>query len=179
MDILSDFGPHTAAVLDLLEILTGGNLFQFRGTLSDRFIPVPDLAEAARIASDPSRSEFHWFEDRKTVWKSPAKQSVLNTHPQAALFRANLRALEPEIDACLRAQMSEEMFAACFDEVYEEYVELAQCFVAFGESDAVDAYILEAYRQGGWPCGATGPRPQSEAEEFGDRKIYVYWAPEE
>lgn len=175
MPVPKEFGPHQKAVAEVFNLVQSGHLFRFKGALSDRFLPVTTLATAQQIAFDPSPNAFHWVEDRKTLWKQPEKANVLGSPDARALYKGALNKLDTYIFQVIEEQIPPKMYEVCYSQVCEDLIGIARCLVAYGELDIIDQMALEAYRQGGWPCGATGPRPKSESDEFGERKIYVYW----
>lgn len=80
------------------------------------------------------------------------------------------------VDGRVADQMPEALFEICYDQVCDDFIGLIECMASFGELDRTDSLTLEAYRQGGWPCGASGPRPTREAcgfELFLDGSVFI------
>ncbi len=170
-----EYGPYGDSIRQVLELLASDRLFRFVGRLTARYIPVSDLATAQRLTFNPKPTTFHWFEDRSIIWQKPTTPYVMDVPEVRTKFDANFSRLQATIFDHIATQMPKELFDVCYDEVCDDFIGFVKCLASYGELDTVDNLTLEAYRQGGWPCGATGPRPVDEGSGFEDRQMHVYW----
>jgi hypothetical protein len=146
--------------------------------LGDRFVAVHALADAIKRARSPEPGEFDWEDDRLAVWGGPVPDTPFLDPRVQKSFKKNFAALNASIDRLICDTLPPE-YRSIYDDVYSDLVAIAQQFAYFARLDQLSALVWEAYTQGGWPCGCTGPGlgPDDELDLSG-RKIYVYWEPE-
>jgi len=171
-----DWGPFTALIQAELDFFGSGVLLKFSGRLDDRFIPVHSLAHAEEVAFNPRDDDFQWNIDREAEAEKELPPFVFEDPIVFDAFKQNLNQLELQLARMLTRELPRELLGI-YDEVLLDLCIIIVGLAKFGEhDDPLFRLIRFAYAQGGWPCGLTGPRPDSRGHiDLEGRKMYVYW----
>jgi ankyrin repeat protein len=173
----NDYGPHTPKVQHVIDFLKSGRLLRFQGHFDDRFMPVQSLAAAKKRARSPGAEEFDWEEDRLAVWDDAIPTNVFQDRRAADSYKKNFATLRSTLDRSINDTLPKE-YRSLYDDIYSDMIAFTEQLASFGQLDRLNALVWEAYVQGGWPCGCSGPglKPGDRLDLSG-RKIFVFWRP--
>ncbi len=171
----ADYGPHTEAVLDLLQWIESGELLQFKKPLPQGCIPIADFEQSQTLASDQGETPgiIDWVEIRNQADALMYPVGLLDT-PAWATYKGAISGLLSQVANRVDAALPDD-YRDIIDDVIADLHACARCLAVHGRLDPFHERLLQAYSCGGWPCGCTGTMPGLHDTVGDEWHLYVFW----